>query len=83
MKPLLVLQGANDPRVLQQESDDIVAKVRANGVPVEYLVFPEAGHGLNKKPDEIVAYEAVGAFLDKYLKQHSDSHAAIEPAATN
>ena len=38
--PLLVVQGANDPRVLQVESDEIVAAVRANDVPVEYVVVP-------------------------------------------
>lgn len=68
VRPLLVLQGANDPRVLQIESDDIVAKVRANGVPVEYVVFPDEGHGFRKKPNQIVAWRAVKAFLDKHLQ---------------
>jgi dipeptidyl aminopeptidase/acylaminoacyl peptidase len=44
-KPLMVLQGANDPRVLQIESDEIVAGVRRNNVPVEYVLFPDEGHG--------------------------------------
>ena len=47
--PLMVLQGANDPRVLKAESDEIVAAVRKNGVPVEYIVFPDEGHGFTKK----------------------------------
>ena len=80
-KPLLVLQGANDPRVLQVESDDIVAKVRANGVPVEYIVFPDAGHGFHKKADEITAYNAVGIFLDKYLKHTPASRTPAKPAS--
>ena len=42
-RPLLVLQGANDPRVLQAESDEIVEAVRANGVPVEYVIFDDEG----------------------------------------
>ncbi len=67
-RPLLVLQGANDPRVLQIESDDIVAKVRANGVPVEYVIFPDEGHGFRKKPNQIVAWRSVKAFLDEHLQ---------------
>lgn len=70
--PLMVLQGANDPRVLQVESDDIVAAARANGVPVEYVVFPDEGHGFRKKENEIKGYTAVIAFLDRYLKGEGD-----------
>jgi len=66
--PLIVLQGANDPRVLQPESDDIVKAVRANGVPVEYVVFPDEGHGFQKKENELVGYRAILAFLDQHLK---------------
>ncbi len=67
-KPLMVLQGANDPRVLQVESDEIVEGVRANGVPVEYVLFPDEGHGFVKKENEIEGYGRVLEFLDKYLK---------------
>ncbi len=66
-KPLIVLQGANDPRVLQVESDEMVANVRRNGVPVEYIIFPNEGHGFVKKENEIKGYEAILVFLDKYL----------------
>ena len=66
-KPLIVLQGANDPRVLRVESDEIVAAVRANGVPVEYLVFDDEGHGFYKKDNQIRGYRAIRDFLDKYL----------------
>jgi dipeptidyl aminopeptidase/acylaminoacyl peptidase len=66
--PLMVLQGANDPRVLQVESDEIVAAARENGVPVEYIVFPDEGHGFVKKENEIRGYTAVLEFLDRYLK---------------
>jgi dipeptidyl aminopeptidase/acylaminoacyl peptidase len=65
--PLMVLQGANDPRVLQVESDEIVAAARNNGVPVEYIVFPDEGHGFVKKENEIKGYTAVIQFLDRYL----------------
>lgn len=67
-KPLIVIQGANDPRVLKIESDEIVANVKKNGVPVEYITFPNEGHGFVKKENEITAYRAVRDFLDKYLK---------------
>jgi dipeptidyl aminopeptidase/acylaminoacyl peptidase len=66
--PFMVLQGANDPRVLKVESDEIVEAAKKNGVPVEYIVFPDEGHGFVKKPNEIKGYTAVLAFLDKYLK---------------
>ncbi len=69
VKPMIVLQGANDPRVLQVESDEMVAGVRANGVPVEYVVFPDEGHGFRKKENQISGYEKVLAFLDTYLKK--------------
>jgi dipeptidyl aminopeptidase/acylaminoacyl peptidase len=66
--PLMVLQGKNDPRVLQRESDEIVAAVKKRGVPVEYVVFPDEGHGFVKKDNEITGYTKVIQFLDTYLK---------------
>ena len=69
--PLMVLQGANDPRVLQVESDEIVAAAKANGVPVEYIVFPDEGHGFIKKENEIRGYTAILAFLDQHLKKEA------------
>lgn len=67
-KPLMVLQGANDPRVVKAESDDLVAAVRKNGVPVEYVVFADEGHGFSKKKNQIEGYGKVLVFLDTYLK---------------
>jgi dipeptidyl aminopeptidase/acylaminoacyl peptidase len=67
-KPLLVLQGANDPRVIKPESDDIVAAVKKNGVPVEYVIFDDEGHGFTKKKNQITGDRATLEFLDKYLK---------------
>lgn len=66
--PLIVLQGANDPRVLRVESDEIVTAARANGVPVEYIVFPDEGHGFVKKENRIRGYKAILDFLDQYLR---------------
>lgn len=68
-KPLLVVQGANDPRVLQVESDELVAAVRANGVPVEYVLFPNEGHGFTRRDNRITAQEAYLSFLDKYVRK--------------
>ena len=67
VKPLLVIQGANDPRVLQVESDELVAAVQANEVPVEYIVFPDEGHGFAKRENRIKASEAYVQFLDEHL----------------
>lgn len=68
-KPLLVLQGANDVRVLQVESDEIVEGVHKNGVPVEYVLFPDEGHGFLKKENNITADNATLSFLEKYLRR--------------
>ncbi|WNC73550.1 S9 family peptidase [Thalassotalea psychrophila] len=65
--PVLVVQGANDPRVLQVESDEMVAGIRANKVPVEYVLFDDEGHGFRKKVNRITASKAYIEFLKKYL----------------
>ncbi len=67
-KPLMVLQGANDPRVLKAESDEIVQAVEEKGVPVKYVLFEDEGHGFVKKENRIEGYKAILDFLDKYLK---------------
>jgi dipeptidyl aminopeptidase/acylaminoacyl peptidase len=54
--------------VIKAESDDIVAAVKQNGVPVEYLVFPDEGHGFTKKKNRIAGYRAILQFLDEHLK---------------
>jgi dipeptidyl aminopeptidase/acylaminoacyl peptidase len=66
--PLLVFQGANDPRVIKPESDEIVEAVKKNNVPVEYIVFADEGHGFSKKANERKAWQAMLEFLDKYVK---------------
>ncbi len=66
--PVLVLQGANDPRVLQIESDEIVEELNKNNIPVEYLVFDDEGHGFRKKENQIEGYRKIKNFLDLYLK---------------
>lgn len=71
-KPVLVIQGANDPRVLQVESDEMVAALRENGVPVEYVLFPDEGHGFRSRANRITASEAYVSFLDKYLRGNAE-----------
>jgi len=66
-KPLMVLQGSKDPRVLQVESDEIVAGVKKNGVPVEYVLFEDEGHGFVKKENQIEAYGKILEFLNTHL----------------
>ena len=66
-RPLLVIQGANDPRVLQVESDEMVAAVREKGVFVQYVVFPDEGHGFRRRENRITAAEAYLKFLDQQL----------------
>jgi dipeptidyl aminopeptidase/acylaminoacyl peptidase len=65
--PLLVVQGANDPRVTKQESDQIVAALRGRGVEVEYLVKDDEGHGFVKPENRLEAYAAIERFLARHL----------------
>ncbi|HXZ27720.1 MAG TPA: prolyl oligopeptidase family serine peptidase, partial [Terriglobales bacterium] len=66
--PLFVIAGANDPRVPKEEADQMVAKVKERGVPVEYIAFPDEGHGMAKRSNRIRGYSAIAEFLDKYVK---------------
>lgn len=66
-KPLLIAQGANDPRVKQTESDQIVAAMRQKKLPVEYLLFQDEGHGFVRPENRLKFYAAAEAFLAKYL----------------
>lgn len=76
-KPLMVLQGKNDPRVIKPESDDIVAAIQKKGGIVEYVVFDNEGHGFTKKENEIKGYSAILVFLDKYLKNGGEVKAGM------
>lgn len=66
--PLMVIHGANDPRVPLGEAEQIVAALDARGVPVEFLVYPDEGHGLVKLANKLDAYSKVASFLNRYLK---------------
>ncbi len=65
--PLMVVQGANDPRVNQAESDQIVIALRERNFPVEYLVAPDEGHGFRRPVNNMAMYLAAEKFLAKHL----------------
>ncbi|HEX8749077.1 MAG TPA: S9 family peptidase [Pyrinomonadaceae bacterium] len=65
--PLLVIQGANDPRVKKAESDQIVVALRERGFPVEYLVAPDEGHGFARPINNMAMFATAEKFLAKYL----------------
>jgi dipeptidyl aminopeptidase/acylaminoacyl peptidase len=66
--PILVVQGANDVRVTQDEAEQIVAALQAKGLPYEYLLFPDEGHGLARPDNRQTYYAAVERFLAEHLK---------------
>jgi dipeptidyl aminopeptidase/acylaminoacyl peptidase len=66
--PLLVIQGANDPRVNKRESDQIVIALRDRGFPVEYMVAPDEGHGFARPVNNMAMFASAEKFLAKYLK---------------
>jgi len=65
--PLLIAQGANDPRVKQAESEQIVAALAEAGIDYEYLLFPDEGHGFAKPENRLKFYAAAERFLARYL----------------
>src|SRR5262249_10908219 len=65
--PLLVIQGQNDPRVVERESHDLVERLRAAGKKVEYLVFANEGHDVLKLENKARCYEAIAEFFRKQL----------------
>ena len=78
--PLMVVQGKNDPRVNIRESNQIVAAVRDNGKPVEYLVAPDEGHGFARPINNLAMVTAMEEFLPKYLggRDQKDVPADVE-----
>jgi dipeptidyl aminopeptidase/acylaminoacyl peptidase len=75
-RPLLIAQGANDPRVKQAESDQIVTAMQAKQIPVTYLLFPDEGHGF-ARPENNLAFLAVAEqFLAKHLVGRAEPYGA-------
>jgi dipeptidyl aminopeptidase/acylaminoacyl peptidase len=66
-RPLLIAQGANDPRVKQAEADQIVAAMRAKNLPVTYVLYPDEGHGFARPENRLSFYAVTEAFLSQYL----------------
>lgn len=66
--PLMVLQGKNDPRVVEQESRDIVEQLREKGKVVDYLMFEDEGHDVLKLKNRVACYNAITEFFEKHLR---------------
>jgi len=66
-KPLLIGQGANDPRVKQAESDQIVEAMKAKDIPVTYVLYPDEGHGFQKPENNLSFFAVAEAFLAECL----------------
>jgi len=66
--PLLVLQGANDPRVVEQESSDVVERLRSQGKRVDYVVYPDEGHDVLKYPNKVDCYSRITEFFRMHLQ---------------
>jgi dipeptidyl aminopeptidase/acylaminoacyl peptidase len=71
--PLLIVQGANDPRVKVAEAEQLVAVLKEKGIPYQYLLFPDEGHGLAKPDNRLAFYGAAEEFLARHL------HGRFEP----
>jgi len=67
-RPLLIGQGANDPRVKQAESDQIVDAMNTKGIPVTYALFPDEGHGFQKPENSLAFYAVAESFLGNCLQ---------------
>ncbi len=72
--PLMVIQGANDSRVVKAESDNLVEALRARGVEVEYMVKDDEGHGFLNPENQIDMYQAVERFLAEHLGGRTERH---------
>ena len=81
-KPLMVLQGATDPRCPRQQSDEMVTAIRRHGGKVEYLVYEDEAHGFRKRKNAIHAYEAILNFLDLHLKPRTERFSRVEGRVT-
>ena len=66
-RPLLIGQGANDPRVKQAEADQIVTAMQEKKIPVTYVLFPDEGHGFARPENNLAFYAVTEAFLAKHL----------------
>jgi esterase/lipase len=65
---MMMIQGRNDPRVLEQETSDVVQRLRSRGLPVEYLVFEDEGHDVIKMKNRVVCYGKITEFFASHLR---------------
>ncbi|VVM06278.1 partial acylaminoacyl-peptidase, partial [Methylacidimicrobium cyclopophantes] len=79
--PLLIAQGSNDVRVKRAESDQIVEAMRKHGLPVEYILFPDEGHGLVRPEDRLRFFRSAEIFLAKHLGGRSEPEAGTKEAS--
>ena len=82
VRPLLIGQGANDPRVKQQESDQIVKAMQSRGLPVTYVLFPDEGHGFVKPENNIAFFAIAEAFLAEHIDGRSEPIDGEIPASS-
>ena len=66
--PMLMIQGRNDPRVVERETADVVERLRSRGVPVDYLVFEDEGHDVIKLNNRVTCYSKITSFFTQHLK---------------
>ncbi|MBI1355509.1 MAG: prolyl oligopeptidase family serine peptidase [Acidobacteria bacterium] len=78
--PLLIAQGANDPRVKQAESEQIVSALRSNGKEVDYLLFGDEGHGFSRPENRMAFYAEAEQFLARYLGGRAEPPSSAEAA---
>jgi len=81
-KPLLIAQGANDPRVKQAESDQMVAALRAGGIPVTYVLFADEGHGFARPENAIACNALIEDFLARHLGGEAEPISAEQMAVS-
>src|SRR5205807_6676651 len=79
--PLMVIQGANDPRVNRAESEQIVIALRDRGFPVEYILAPDEGHGFARPINNLATFAAAEKFLSGHLKGRYQEYLGPEVAA--
>jgi esterase/lipase len=66
--PMLMIQGRNDPRVVERETADVVERLRTRGLPVDYLMFEDEGHDVIKLKNRVTCYNRITAFFTQHLK---------------
>lgn len=76
-RPLLIGQGANDPRVKEAESEQIVSAMKSHGIPVTYVLFPDEGHGFAEPANRLSFFAVAEAFLAQHLGGRAEPYGAV------